>query len=68
MVDGTDIREMSQESLREAIGYVPQKVFCSRERLLQIYDMEKKMQQKSRLWMQPVLHRQKRSLTERKVD
>lgn len=25
MVDGTDIREMSQESLREAIGYVPQK-------------------------------------------
>ena len=24
-VDGTDIREMSQESLREAIGYVPQK-------------------------------------------
>ena len=31
LLDGTDIREMDLKDLRERLGYVPQKEFCSPE-------------------------------------
>lgn len=38
-IDGEDIRNITQHELRDRLGYVPQKVCCSPERLNPIFYM-----------------------------
>ena len=47
-IDGEDIRNVTQHELRDQLGYVPQKEFCSQEPLQATFCMGIQMEVKRR--------------------